>query len=115
MSRTWIYPVRKDATGRPTVIELHDGDTFKLLLDGGIDTGMFPWLRVAGIDSPALNTPEGKAAAAFTAEVLANASDIEVGVHGRSFNRWVGKVVVDGRDLAEVLIEAGHGVPYAKG
>jgi endonuclease YncB( thermonuclease family) len=33
-------------------------------------------------------------------------------VRGRAFNRWVAAVVVDGRDLAEVLIEAGHGVPY---
>jgi endonuclease YncB( thermonuclease family) len=93
------------------VIQDHDGDTFRLLLDAGCEAGLFPWLRVAGVDSPELNTPEGKAAAAFTADVLANAGDIEVEVHGRSFNRWVATVVVDGRDLAEVLIEAGHGVP----
>jgi len=92
------------------VIQLHDGDTFKLLLDAGCDTGLFPWLRVAGVDSPELNTPEGKVAAAF-AEVLEDAGDIEVEVHGRSFNRWVATVMVDDRDLAEVLIEAGHGAP----
>jgi endonuclease YncB( thermonuclease family) len=44
--------------------------------------------------------------------VLANASDIQVNVRGRSFNRWVATVVIDGRDLAEVLIEAGHGVSF---
>jgi len=93
------------------VIELHDGDTFKLLLDAGCDAGLSPWLRVARVDSPELNTPDGKAAAAFTADVLANASDVQVDVRGRSFNRWVATVLVDGRNLAEVLIEAGHGVP----
>jgi hypothetical protein len=46
-----------------------------------------------------------------TAEVLENADDIEVEVHGRSFNRWVATLVIDGRDLAEVLIQAGHGAP----
>jgi hypothetical protein len=35
--------------GRPVVVELHDGDTFKLL-DAGCDSGLFPWLRVAGVD-----------------------------------------------------------------
>jgi endonuclease YncB( thermonuclease family) len=43
--------------------------------------------------------------------MLENAGDIEVEMYGRSFNRWVGTVVIDGRDLAEVLIQAGHGVP----
>jgi hypothetical protein len=47
VQKSWSYPVRKNSTGRPTVIELHDGDTFKLLLDAGCDTGVFAWLRVA--------------------------------------------------------------------
>jgi endonuclease YncB( thermonuclease family) len=42
------------------VIQLHDGDTFKLLLDAGCDTGLFPWLRVAGVDSPELKHPRGQ-------------------------------------------------------
>jgi hypothetical protein len=50
------------------------------------------------VDSSELNTPEGKAAAAFNADVLANASEIQVEVRGRSFNRWVATVVVDGRN-----------------
>jgi len=56
--------------------------------------------------------PEGKAAVAFTPDVLANASDIPVEVRGRSFNWWVATVLVEGRNRAEVLIEAGHDAPY---
>jgi len=104
--------VRKGADGRPVVIELHDGDTARLLLDLGMEAAAFPWLRFRGVDAPELNTPEGKWVAAFTAEVLVNARDITVSVHGRSFGRWVATVIVDGRDIADVLIEAGHGRPF---
>jgi hypothetical protein len=41
-------------------VQLHDSDTFKLLLDAGCDTGLFPWLRVAGVDSPELKHPRGQ-------------------------------------------------------
>jgi len=33
-------------------------------------------------------------------------------VSGRSFNRWLARVVVDGRDLAGRLIDAGHARRY---
>lgn len=112
MNGVWEYPVRVDDDGRPIVVELHDGDTFRLLLDAGCETGLFPWLRLAGVNCPELRDgPAGPAAAAFTAGCLRSATSIDVVVSGRSFNRWVAQVFVDGADLAAVLIEAGHGAP----
>ncbi|HVM19791.1 MAG TPA: hypothetical protein VM307_07510 [Egibacteraceae bacterium] len=108
----WSYPVKVGADGRPIVVQLHDGDTFRLLLDAGCETGMFPWLRVAGADCPELGEPGGAEAAAFTAATLRDAGRIVVHVSGRSFNRWLARVVVDGRDLAGRLIDAGHARRY---
>ena len=112
MSDAWEYPVHA-RTRYPIIVQLHDADTFRLLLDAGCETGLFPWLRLAGVDCPELSTrPAGPDAAAFTAGILRGAGRIHVVVHGRSFNRWVADVSVDGADLAQTLIDAGHGVPY---
>jgi len=106
---TWRYPVVRDAGGRCVVVALHDGDTFRLLLDCGADAGVFPWLRLAGVYCPELNQPGGVEAAEFTAAQLSKARAIEVTLLGRSFARWVARVVVDGADLAGTVIAAGHG------
>ena len=109
MPRTWHYPVLTDATGRPIVVQLHDADTARLLLDAGCDTGIFPWLRVADVQAWELGEPGGIKAAEFTAAKLRDATHIEVTVRGRSFARWVADIVIDGENLADALIAAGHG------
>jgi len=106
---TWRYPVVRDAAGRCVVVALHDGDTFRLLLDAGADTGVFPWLRLAGAYCPELNARGGVEAAEFTAGQLAAAGQIEVTLLSRSFARWVARVVINGADLAGTIIAAGHG------
>lgn len=108
----WSYPVLTGLDGKPIVVDVHDGDTVRLLLDCGIEGGAFPWLRVAGVSCPELRKPGGDEATAYTVGVLTAAKQIKVHVTGRSFARWVAQVVVDGRDLADDLIAAGHGVRY---
>jgi len=108
----WHYPVRTDHTGRPVVIEVHDGDTVRLLCDAGADAGLFPKLRIAGVDCPELRAPGGREAREFTAQHLAAARSITVTIHYRSFDRWVATVLVDGLDFARVLIDAGHATPW---
>ena len=78
MALIWRYPVVRDAGGRCVVVALHDGDTFRLLLDCGADAGVFPWLRLAGVYCPELNAPGGVEAAEFTATQLSKARAIEV-------------------------------------
>lgn len=99
-------------TGQPVVLDVHDGDTVRLLLDCGVETGAFPWIRIAGVNCPELGTPGGAEATDFTRGLLLGAHAISVSVHGRSFARWVGQVFVDGADIAGLIITAGHGVRY---
>lgn len=108
----WTYPVLVGPDGRPIVVDVHDGDTVRLALDLGLEVAAFPWLRVVGLSCPELRDPAGPAAREYTARVLAAAAEIAVAVHGRSFARWLGRVVVDGSDLADVVIAAGHGQRY---
>ncbi len=107
---TWSYPVLTGLGGRPIVVAVHDGDTIKLLLDAGVEVSGHPWLRVKGVHCPELSQPGGPEARAFTTATLLEADHIQVTTHGRSFARWVATIVVDNRDLADLLIENGHGV-----
>jgi endonuclease YncB( thermonuclease family) len=112
VSGTWLYPVRTDHTGRPIIVEEHDADTFRLCLDAGCETGLWPWLRLKGCDAPELDTPEGVAARDYMHGLLTGATKIRARLHGRSFARWVATVWIDGTDAAELLIAAGMAVPY---
>lgn len=108
--RTWTYPAVYDHTGRPVVIAVHDGDTYKILIDGGIETGMFPWLRLANAGAPELDQPGGPEATEWALQRLTTAEQITVTIHGRSFARWLATITVDGVDLADEMVAAGHAV-----
>jgi hypothetical protein len=107
--KTWSYPVKTDHTGRPVVLDVHDGDTVKLLLDAGCDTGIWPWLRLSGAGAPELTAPGGPEATEWMAEQLLGATEITVVVHGRSFARWLASIAVDGVELSDALVASGHG------
>jgi endonuclease YncB( thermonuclease family) len=107
VSRT--YNVLKNVDGRPVILDVHDGDTFVALLDASEEAGVHPALRVKGLYCPELGKDGGLAAWLFVAQLLQNARDIRVTTFGRSFARFVALVVVDGVDLAQTVIAAGHG------
>jgi endonuclease YncB( thermonuclease family) len=106
--RTWTYPVKTDHTGKPVVIEVHDGDTVRLLCDAGGDAGIFPWLRLSRAGAPELNQPGGPEATDWIRQRLTSAEQIQVTIHGRSFARWLASITVDGVDLADEMVAAGH-------
>jgi hypothetical protein len=95
----------------------HDGDTLLLALDHG----KFPTskavtecdIRVKGLYCPELSELGGAEAAEFTRSVLLAAARIVVQTYKGSFARTVADVWVDGRLLADVVIEAGHGTRTA--
>ena len=107
MSRT--YDVLKGVDGRPVVLDVHDGDTFTLALGCSEESSVHPALRVKGLYCPELGETGGLAAWLYVATLLGNARDIRVTTFSRSFARWVAQVVVDGVDLAQTVIAAGHG------
>jgi endonuclease YncB( thermonuclease family) len=84
-----------------------DGDTFRLTTGERI--------RIAGIDAPETHADQAKCAAelrrgrAATAQArrLLDRRSVTIERVGRSYNRTVAEVRVDGRDLATMLVKAG--------
>src|ERR671926_510114 len=104
-SATWTYPAK--------VRRIVDGDTYSVDLDLGFRIWAHDQhIRLAGLDAPEDETPEGKAAAEFVAALLPVGADLTIttlhrdasGTEVRSFERWVAHVhLADGRSLADVL------------
>lgn len=105
-----------------TVVKVIDGDTIKL--------GVAIWpgltqrisLRLNGIDtpekrgSPPCEKELAKKATEFTRQFVSEGtvtvSDVKLGKYA---GRVLGSVSVEGKDLVEALISAGHGRPYDGG
>lgn len=92
---------------RGVVRYVTDGDTFRLTSGERI--------RIAGIDAPETQAGQAKCRAelrrgqASTAQARALLADRVITFErvGRSYNRTVAKVYVNGRDLAAMLVKAG--------
>ena len=82
-----------------------DADTLKLRVDLGFGVWSVVTVRVRGIDTPELRTPEGDAAKAFVVQLLASnpAMVIESYKDQQTFARWVADVYVSGELLADRL------------
>lgn len=106
------------------IVRVHDGDTFLADIDLGFHIKRRMWLRLAGVDTPELDTEEGKQARAFVIDWLSDGKllseqvfQIETAVDNKgnektTFGRYVANVInAHGESLAEVLIAAGHGRP----
>lgn len=119
----WIMPAAGDTFGdivAPVVVRVYDGDTFFVDLPDlhpviGDEIG----IRVRGIDTPEIRGScdderrRARSARDRAQEILRGAEvvilhEIE---RGRYF-RIVATVLVDGRDLGEMLIAEGHARPY---
>ena len=106
-------------TYTPAVKRVIDGDTFVC----DIDLGFGIWLhdksvRVAHVNCPERDTPEGEAAKVYTTNMLHQAKAITVCIKehkGDKFGRILAEVTLDGRALDKCLIEDGHGVKYEGG
>lgn len=104
------------------VVKVIDGDTLKL------NVAIWPGLtqrislRLNGVDtpekrgSPACEKELAKQATEFTRQFVSKGavivSDVKLGKYA---GRALGSVTVDGKDLVEALIQAGHGRAYDGG
>ena len=108
---------------RANVVNIVDGDT----IDVDIDLGFYilirnQRIRLVGIDAPEKRgdaREEGKAATAFLENLIVGKSIILKTIKGRdeadrddSFGRWLGIVYLDGKDINQAMIDAGHAEIY---
>ncbi len=92
-----------------------DGDTFRL------ESG--ERIRIAGIDAPETHRDQAKCAAeialgnaaAARARGLLDRRQVGIVRVGRSYNRTVARVTVDGRDLAQLFVARGIARPWPRG
>lgn len=91
-----------------------DGDTFEALIPIWFGLTAQERVRVLGVDTPELRgptKPTGLQAKAFTEAWLAKGS-VEISACDRdSFGRVLGRVLRNGDNLADLLIQAGLGSP----
>jgi micrococcal nuclease len=107
---------------RATVTAIHDGDTYTLDIDLGLNVHLTDQkLRLAHANAPELPTPEGQAARLWVAatmpiNTIVTIDTIKATGEKEKFGRWLAQVTLpDGTDLATTMIAAGHAVPYEGG
>ncbi len=89
-----------------------DGDTVKLVRDNG----SIERIRILGIDTPEIGSADcpaerelGLIAGAELVKMLGEAVSVEIDRDGVDrYGRTLARITVDGRDLGEALIAAGH-------
>lgn len=86
-----------------------DADTFKLRVDLGFGVWSVITVRVRGIDTAELRTPDGDAAKAAVVRIFQDAPVIVIATYKdqMTFARWVADVWVDGELFADRLRREG--------
>ena len=111
----------KDQTIECRVLNVHDGDTLKVIAFHGNQPVKLN-IRIAGIDTPEITTghgrmPEEKVAAIkardFVAQAIGNNTKIHILDADKFGNRWLGRIILaDGSDLSELMISKGYARAY---
>lgn len=105
--------------------DCHDGDTTYLLVSAVYDFGFHvvhtvsarQKFRLARINCPELNTPEGPVARQFTVDWLhAHAENLRVtSLRADNYgDRWDAEVYSGAENLSDALLASGNAVPYSK-
>lgn len=107
---------------RAYAMRVIDGDTYELDIDLGFHAHINVHVRLRGVDTPELNTTEGKQAKYFVESLMLDSQGdavpllVQTYKDHQSFNRWIADVwvAVEGqwKPLADEIIQAQHGVPY---
>jgi len=105
------------------IISVYDGDTFKVDIDEWPDIiGSAISVRIYGIDTPELKDKRpqikklARKARTVTKYYLTHARRVELrNIRRGKYFRIVAEVYVDGKNLAQILIEQGLAKPYYGG
>lgn len=78
---------------RAKVLNVHDGDTVRLLIDLGFRIAYEADVRLLELWAPELNTPEGKVSQQALAKLIPPGTEVFVNTYKKkSFDRWLGYV-----------------------
>ena len=115
MKHEWTFPVHVESN--------YDGDTLRCEFDIGFGLRYHNSIRLGGVDTPelrggsALTRAAGKLARDVVRDLVAEATEVifHSTVWAGKYGRPVGRLYLDGRDLADILIERRLGVSYDGG
>lgn len=96
-----------------TVLRVVDGDTVRLELSLGWHTYRVENCRLLGINAPELRTEAGQAARSYAVGLLP--PDTEVVFESTRLDKYgrpLGRIRRNGADFADLMLAAGHAVPY---
>lgn len=107
-----VQAIAASAAEQATIAYVIDGDTFRLTTGERI--------RIANIDAPESQRGQAKCAAEIAfglaatnrARTMLQGRAVAIERVGRSYNRTVARVTLNGRDLATQLIEIGVARPW---
>ncbi|HLL69004.1 MAG TPA: thermonuclease family protein [Micromonosporaceae bacterium] len=106
---TWTVPA--------VVLRVIDADSLRMQLDLGWYTYRVENCRLGHCNAPELNTAAGRAARDFVLTLLTIGDPVTFTSKSLDkYGRPLGDITLaDGRDLATILIQAGHAAPYEGG
>lgn len=90
-----------------------DGDTVEVVIDVGFHLTTTQRVRLVDVDTP--EDRAGLPAKAYTQARLAGRDVLIRTFKSDSFGRWLARVIVDGVDFNQELLDKGYGVPFMTG
>jgi micrococcal nuclease len=98
---------------RARVTKVVDGDTMHLSIDLGLDVAIATTVRLSGVDTPEMNTPEGRAAKIYTQDWVAalGGTVIVCTIKDKreKYGRYLAELLApDGTSLNQDLLASGH-------
>jgi micrococcal nuclease len=92
------------------LVKVIDGDTVDVLVSLGLDTFKKERIRLALIDAPEMDTPEGPRAKDLLRSMLEGAKEITISTRGDKrgkYGRLLAIIEADGVSINEVLVKNG--------
>lgn len=117
--RNWPDAIAAEFGPYRAIIRHHvDGDTYDCLIDMGWNDYRYHPIRLLGADTPETNRAPsrdaGLAAKAFVQDLMPVGARVLLRTRPDpdSFGRYLARIQLeDGRDLTDLILAAGHGVP----
>lgn len=102
---TWIVPA--------VVERIIDGDTIVVVLDLGWNLYKNDHVRLAGINAPEKNTPEGITARDYLSSLIKPVDHVMIHSHKLDkYGRCLATVLIGDLNVNQEMINAGHAIPY---